>query len=339
MRHPYGLHIDTPEAYQPVVNPAMEHIEDGEDLFIRRCSFTAIQSALLRAEESYFETSCEDDPNSFAGRRNALYASLERKLSMSLPDLKKVLIEGAAAHLAYGDDRRETELRQRFGQRLAATDRVVVEDTLISNGVRPRYDWNARLPVLTSGIIMQYIHRSHTTRDFMTQIGRFPLTHELIHGMFTAGYRREAHLGYVVVRNGVELTMPAVNKAQAPRIGRWLNEAASENLRQAVMQTAETAHKREVILVGMLNRLLPDFQRRLITAAIETADPHPIFDEISALLGPLFIDEAGKAIRAQKTLRNPLQFSETIVSLLPANLQQQGAAILSQEQLRLDLRQ
>lgn len=152
------------------------------------------------------------------------------------------MIERTAAYFGADDETTKASLTELLERRLAATQEVIVADSLsTSKDSAGFFNGLARQPVMVSGELVLQLKESEDMDDFHDRLSKVILAHEVMHGMFTSGVQETwLHPSYTI-RSGLEtfqLEDPLdFMEMKTHKHGTWINGATLESFRQTIMET------------------------------------------------------------------------------------------------------
>ena len=262
----------------------------------------------LKVEQSLIGIDPKVDPTGFLEKRNKALNVIGTFLNNRLGGLKERLTTLVAERLASYDGRDPSDHESDLRQRLAATKRVNIEDSLMSDGATRqggRFNPICREPVLTTAGIFQRIQQAlEQDEDPRKAIEEDLLAHELMHGLYASAIADKTQENELNIdrRNGLEVRL-ADGEADEAGItdgltehGTWVSEATVEIMRTEVFDRKDLRYKHAAALLETLYDLNPDLKPMVELAAIQTQGPGQVFGEIENYLGPNGVEEAQQII-------------------------------------------
>ncbi len=329
--------IDVPEAYQARMNIGYGGIETGSDFLQKSMAYTDNQKKQLELEAGLLGVNPTADPDRFVEAHNALLGDLRAEVDAQLPGIKQTLIEKTAAYFGGDDDATKALLIELLERRLAATQQVIVADSLsTSKDSVGFFNGLARQPVMVSGELVLQLKESEDMDDFHDRLSKVILAHEVMHGMFTSGVQETWLSSSYTIRTGLEifqLENPLdFMEMKTHKHGVWLNDATLESFRQTIMETRGVRYEPGVMVLHMLDKLSPGLRDKLVLAALDSSGPGPTFGEVEQLLGPTGIEEVEKLLVDVKNFADLEGFKDSVAAMLPKDLRERGRAIIEREQ-------
>lgn len=279
------------------------------------------------------------DPERFLAAHNALIDDMDKDVNERLPVVKREVIDRTVAYLEPTDAAARDSLAERLETRLAATDRILLSDTLAAyDDLTGNFVNDGRGIELYTGSLIRELKNSSGEDAYRSVVDHVIIAHEVIHGMLAAGFLEHTIEGRKVIRNGLfvlQVENPESEDIELHPHAIWLAEATIESFRQTLFETGQVRYELGVMVLHMLDKLSPGLRDRAVLAAIDGAGPAPLFGEVEGMLGPTAIEEIQVLIENTTAFEHLDAFRDNVATMLSRELQEEGRAILAQEQEKI----